>query len=603
MDSNSDFDDVFGGPPRRSSVQETRYSFCENMESSSGFRTSDETVVAPRDSWSGLSEKPVFGEEGMMMNRRRYSKNDFFGDIFGGSQSLTSSPRKYEMKDPFAPVSQLMSPCRPLPPKAEPFATSAPSQFSLPAKLNKGTDLADPASKSKDWSLNGSSNYAYSPMSRFSGQANRDKDKEMRSNFQGNSKEDSISSGIPGNDNQFHFSIYKWANKGGLPFPIPLRGNYRLKEKDKLQRCSSANGWIACESIAMEPKANLHNNFSSTDRLSLHDMNEHGSPNDMRNKDDEPVQIIEEETYKPPRKPLNLFFDNEDVNEQGHDEIKKNAETSEKKKKEKKSSENLDGKSVKKQDKNKTATSNNVGTSTMNVKSSPRNSWDNGKGRVRGNVKEFIKIFNQETSPKPRADNHSSRLKQRHNVKPETEPNISMSEKDEKFYMPNLQHKKKSPDVPVGNQINTNGSAKATVSDGSKTIAEDPTEPSEINFSIEDLTPEEEKVLPQHGIDYEEIQAIDAKIRQWSNGKQGNIRSLLSTLQYVLWADSGWKPVPLSDIIEGRTVKKSYQKALLCLHPDKLQQKGAAPYKKYIAEKVFDILQDAWDQFNTLGSI
>lgn len=77
---------------------------------------------------------------------------------------------------------------------------------------------------------------------------------------------------------------------------------------------------------------------------------------------------------------------------------------------------------------------------------------------------------------------------------------------------------------------------------------------------IEDLTPEEEKVLPRHGIDFEEIQvtkttlkvalyiltnthvashyfivmqAIDAKIRQWSNGKQGNIRSLLSTLQYV----------------------------------------------------------------------
>lgn len=154
-------------------------------------------------------------------------------------------------------------------------------------------------------------------MSRFSGLANRDKDQEMRSNFQGNSKEDSSSSGIPGNDIQFHFSIYKWANKGGLPFPIPLRGNYRLKEKEKLQRCSSANGWIACESIAMESKANLHNNFNSTDRLSSHDMNEHGSPNDTRNKDDEPVQIIEEETYKPPWKPLNLFFDNEDINEQG----------------------------------------------------------------------------------------------------------------------------------------------------------------------------------------------------------------------------------------------------------------------------------------------
>jgi hypothetical protein len=45
------------------------------------------------------------------------------------------------------------------------------------------------------------------------------------------------------------------------------------------------------------------------------------------------------------------------------------------------------------------------------------------------------------------------------------------------------------------------------------------------------------------------------------------------------------------DVIEGAAVKKAYQKALLCLHPDKLQQRGAAMHHKYIAEKVFDILQ------------
>ncbi|KAF9620270.1 hypothetical protein IFM89_011005 [Coptis chinensis] len=88
------------------------------------------------------------------------------------------------------------------------------------------------------------------------------------------------------------------------------------------------------------------------------------------------------------------------------------------------------------------------------------------------------------------------------------------------------------------------------------------------------------------------MQASDAKIRKWSNGKEGNIRSLLSTLQYVLWPESGWKPVPLVEIIEGNSVRRAYQKALLCLHPDKLQQKGAAPHQKYIAEKVFDILQN-----------
>ncbi|KAK8512495.1 hypothetical protein V6N13_082960 [Hibiscus sabdariffa] len=610
MDSNSDidFNDVFGGPPRRSSVQEIRYSFGEDVDSSSSspsaFRTSDETVVAHRNPWSGLSEKPVFGEEGTA-NRRRYSKNDFFGDIFRGNQSLTSSPRKYEMKDPFAPASKLLSPCRPLPPKAEPFSSSFPSQFSLPAKLNKGMDLH--VSKSKDGSSNGSSYHAFSPMSRFSGQANQDKDRETISGFQGDSTEDSSSSEIPGNDSRFHFSIYKWANNGGVPFAIPPRGSHRFKEKDKLQRCSSANGWIACESIAMEPKAeNLHNNFSTTDRMSSNENNKHGSPSDRRNEVNEPVHIIEEGNIS--KSGLESWPKSADKKVSGDTVL-----PSSKAEKKTHYSVSVVGKETYKP---QPKPPNNMEGSTSSARSSPRNSWDKGKGRGRGKVKEFIKIFNQEGSTKSRADiateNHSSRFKPRHNnIKPEVDPSISMTESDEKVHMPNMQKNKKSPDVRVGNdmfnnasELNTNGSEKDTVSDGSKTFPEDPIGSSEVNFSIEDLTPvPEEKILPQYGMDHEEIQAIDAKIRQWSTGKQGNIRSLLSTLQYVLWVDSGWKPVPLTDIIEGRAVKKSYQKALLCLHPDKLQQKGAASYKKYIAEKVFDILQDAWTQFNSLGSI
>lgn len=47
----------------------------------------------------------------------------------------------------------------------------------------------------------------------------------------------------------------------------------------------------------------------------------------------------------------------------------------------------------------------------------------------------------------------------------------------------------------------------------------------------------------------------------------------------------------LADLIEGSAVKRAYQKALLCLHPDKLQQKGAAPHKLYVAEIIFNTLQ------------
>lgn len=73
----------------------------------------------------------------------------------------------------------------------------------------------------------------------------------------------------------------------------------------------------------------------------------------------------------------------------------------------------------------------------------------------------------------------------------------------------------------------------------------------------------------------EETKCYERKVKQWSKGKEGNIRALLSTMQYILWANSGWKPIPLAEIIESNAVKKAYQRALLSLHPDKLQQKGA----------------------------
>ncbi|KZV34231.1 J domain-containing protein required for chloroplast accumulation response 1-like [Dorcoceras hygrometricum] len=90
---------------------------------------------------------------------------------------------------------------------------------------------------------------------------------------------------------------------------------------------------------------------------------------------------------------------------------------------------------------------------------------------------------------------------------------------------------------------------------------------------------------------------------KWSVGKKGNIRSLLANLQLVLWPGNGWKPIPLVDLIEVNAVKRAYQKALLRIHPDKLQQNDAASHHKYIAERVFDILQEAWDQFNALAPL
>ena len=59
----------------------------------------------------------------------------------------------------------------------------------------------------------------------------------------------------------------------------------------------------------------------------------------------------------------------------------------------------------------------------------------------------------------------------------------------------------------------------------------------------------------------------------------------------VLWPECGWQPISLTDLIPAASVKKVYRKATLCVHPDKVQQKGANLQQKYIAEKVFDLLK------------
>ncbi|XP_058786485.1 auxilin-related protein 2-like isoform X1 [Vicia villosa] len=86
-------------------------------------------------------------------------------------------------------------------------------------------------------------------------------------------------------------------------------------------------------------------------------------------------------------------------------------------------------------------------------------------------------------------------------------------------------------------------------------------------------------------------ETLDFEVKRWAAGKEGNLRALLSTLQYVLWPECGWQAVSLTDLITAATVKKAYRKATLCIHPDKVQQKGATLQQKYIAEKVFDLLK------------
>ncbi|MQL82759.1 hypothetical protein Taro_015240, partial [Colocasia esculenta] len=251
--------------------------------------------------------------------------------------------------------------------------------------------------------------------------------------------------------------------------------------------------------------------------------------------------------------------------------------------------------------------------------------------QVKRKVKEFIKIFNQE--PAPRSDenieNQARKPRTRNEARGRLDAYVANADEHEKekvdketlttspmavcphipcgripkvgltFELPSAFHKLGlhcQDQIPATPDASFSNIEEAYIENIDECLAESPyyTLPliPPLGYQVEDKQNE----VAGAGAYQDEIKKSDAKIREWSRGKEGNIRSLLATLQYVLWPGSGWKPVPLVDIIEGASVRRAYQKALLCLHPDKLQQKGAEMHQKYIAEKVFDILQvDSFD--------
>ncbi|CDP07551.1 unnamed protein product [Coffea canephora] len=678
-DSDMDFSDVFGGPPRRFSIQETRnrYSFCEAREES------DEDAVFSRSPWPVLDEKPVFGAEGV--NRKSYPSDDFYDDIFKGDEA---------------------NPSRPLPPKAEPLSTSYPAQFGLPAKLTKATDFPlfgttnRSSYKSKDGLSNGTSyknKDEHTSLSRFANQATEVQDearkdrpvyrqsplsheashtgenchetKSIEKDMGAKLKYKTQGKEVPFNSGQFHFSIYKWAGSG-VPLLMPLggRSKSRYKENFKTERCSSSNGRIESDIIGRHlPAVEEHIISIDTKSLTLKIDNEKHDDSSNDKKIDSCSQVEETHLQVPEPK----LFESEGTAAKLDDNItrKKTEEESLSK-----NETNLYAKIEKEFSTNKGQTpkahtkslhellkdengeqgnensfyikTTNVASNNVNVRTSPKktdarstssnrsemtnakkgsatNSGDAiGGTRVKGKVKEFVKIFNQETTAQSNAkfdsksprwqgleinrsengmstavktDENVHKLDNMADASSRVDANFNKNKVNQESHFKSSVHK---PSDPSTNESNASNFSDSLPKDYDSNVENK----DDSFFQVEDLTHDEEKDLQTSGVSAE-IQASNAKIQQWSSGRKGNIRSLLSTLQLVLWPESGWKPVPLVDLIDGSAVKRAYQRALLCLHPDKLQQKGAASHQRFIAEQVFDILQEAWSHFNSLGAI
>ena len=61
------------------------------------------------------------------------------------------------------------------------------------------------------------------------------------------------------------------------------------------------------------------------------------------------------------------------------------------------------------------------------------------------------------------------------------------------------------------------------------------------------------------------------QVREWSEGKKLNIRALLCDLHSILWeGEERWKAVQMKDLITAEQVKKSFRRACLSVHPDKV---------------------------------
>ncbi|KAI6027339.1 hypothetical protein BKA83DRAFT_4227667 [Pisolithus microcarpus] len=91
--------------------------------------------------------------------------------------------------------------------------------------------------------------------------------------------------------------------------------------------------------------------------------------------------------------------------------------------------------------------------------------------------------------------------------------------------------------------------------------------------------------------------AVDARLLAWRQGKETNIRALLTTLDGVLWPELGWKKVGMAEVVGKGQVKVTYMRAIARVHPDKLNANNTTVEQRMIASGVFGTLNEAWNAF------
>ncbi|KAL7574799.1 hypothetical protein ACA910_010644 [Epithemia clementina (nom. ined.)] len=118
------------------------------------------------------------------------------------------------------------------------------------------------------------------------------------------------------------------------------------------------------------------------------------------------------------------------------------------------------------------------------------------------------------------------------------------------------------------------------------------------NKALLEMRERDGKIAREKAEEDEARKRLEPRIKAWSeeHGKRKQLRALLGTLHTILWADSGWKPVSIGDILDDGKVKKVYFKASRIVHPDKVV--GLSAENRFLAKRIFDSLTQAKVDFD-----
>eukprot|EP00917_Polyrhabdina_sp_WS-2016_P021905 GHVP01047463.1.p2 GENE.GHVP01047463.1~~GHVP01047463.1.p2 ORF type:complete len:314 (-),score=71.07 GHVP01047463.1:1502-2443(-) len=127
-----------------------------------------------------------------------------------------------------------------------------------------------------------------------------------------------------------------------------------------------------------------------------------------------------------------------------------------------------------------------------------------------------------------------------------------------------------------------------------------PSENKTLNFN-EVITPNSRRRADQDFVPSEECSTL---LKDWGSNRDGSLkdlRTLLSTLQLVLWENSGWEAVKVSELmLSHKHVKVVFRKAMFTCHPDKI--KSSDSETAWRAQIIFSTLTDANEVFKNCSN-